>query len=112
MALYHTQIGFPAWYKAPTFVVEPKYGNHARFEAQVDRYGKINLPKTLNLANFKPIEIEVINGLITKTLFRGTLDATRDLCIVLDRTGFVKTCWVNLKTDLHRTLDRTKYDRP
>lgn len=112
MALYHTEIGFPRWFKAPTFTITPKYGNHSRFEAQCDRYGHIELPKTLNLAKMKPIEVEVLGNRVTKILFRGQLDATRDLCIVLNPDGFVRTCWVNLSTDTHRTLDRSKYNTP
>lgn len=90
----------------------PRYGDHARFEAQVDRYGKIALPKTLDLSKMKVIEVEVIDGRVTKILFRGSLDATRDLCIVLTSDMYVKTVWVNLKSDNHRTLNRAKYDLP
>jgi hypothetical protein len=112
MALYHVEIGLPKWFKSPVGVVTPKYGNHSRFEAQCDRYGHIDLPRTLDLGKMRVIEVEVLNGRVTKILFRGSLDATRDLCIVLDSTGFVRTCWVNLKTDTHRTLDRSKYTKP
>lgn len=112
MALYHAEIGFPKGFKAPTGKATPKYGNHSRFEAQCDRYGHIELPKTIDLGKMKVIEIEVLNGKVAKALFRGSLDETRDLCIVLQPDGFVRTCWVNLKTDTHRTLDRTKYAVP
>jgi hypothetical protein len=109
MVLYHAAIGLPKWFKAPTGVVAPRYGDHARFEAQVDRYGKIELPKTIDLSKFKVIEVGVDNGKVAKVLFRGPLDATRDLCIVLAANGYVKTVWVNLRSDTHRTLDRSKY---
>lgn len=110
--LFHTEVGFPKWFKAPTNVVVPRYGDHARFEAQVDRYGKINLPKTIDLSKFKAIEMEAEGTRVKKILFRGTLDERRDLCIVLQADGYARTVWVNLKTDKHRTLDRTKYNRP
>lgn len=110
--LFHTEIGLPKWFKAPTGTVTPRYGDHSRFEAQTDRYGKIALPKTIDLAKFKVIEVGTEGQRITKILFRGTLDATRDICIVLTPDCFVKTVWVNLKTDLHRTLDRSKYNTP
>lgn len=112
MDLYHFEIGFPAWFKVPTGEVQPRYGDHSRFEAQVDRYGKIQLPTSIDLSKFKVIEIGVEGKRLVKALFRGPLDETRDICIVLTATGFVKTVWVNLRTDIHRTLDRTKYIDP
>jgi hypothetical protein len=110
--LYHAEIGLPKWFKAPTATVTPRYGNHARFEAQVDRYGKITLPRTIDLSKMQVIEVEVLEGRVTKILFRGTLDATRDLCIVLTADMYVKTCWINLKSDTHKTLNKSKYNRP
>lgn len=110
--LFHTEIGLPKWFKAPTCTVTPRYGDHARFEAQVDRYGKIQLPKTIDLSKFKVIEVGAEGQRITKILFRGPLDSTRDLCIVLQPDGYARTVWVNLKTDKHRTLDRSKYNTP
>lgn len=112
MDLYHCEVGFPRWFKAPTNTIRPRYGNHARFEAKVDLYGHIDLPKTLDLSKMKVIEIGVEDGRVAKILFRGPLDSTRDLCIVIQSDGVVRTVWVNLKTDKHRTLDRTKYCIP
>lgn len=112
MDLYHTEIGLPRWFKAPTAVVTPRYGDHSRFEAKVDRYGHIELPKTLDLSKMKVIEVGVVGGRVKKILFRGSLDSRRDLCIVLVDGIFVKTVWVNLKTDAHRNLDRSKYKTP
>ncbi len=112
MLLFHMEIGFPHWFRPPTAVVAPQYGDHSRFEAQVDRYGHITLPATIDLSKFKVIEIGVEGQRVVKMLVRGRLDSTRDICIVLTSTGFVKTVWVNLRTDTHRTLDRSKYARP
>ena len=112
MDLYHIEIGFPAWFQRPTGKVRPQYGNHARFESQIDRYGRIQLPVEIDLAKFQVIEIGVEDGRLVKMLVRGQLDATRDICVVLTNTGFVKTVWVNLRTDKHRTLDRSKYLTP
>ena len=109
MDLYHTQLGFPKWFVAPKSVVKPQYGDHSRFEAQTDRYGKITLPNIIDLSKFKVIEIGVVNGKCVKVLVRGALDAKRDICIVLTNTGYVKTVWVNLNTDTHKTLDKSKY---
>lgn len=110
--LYHREIGFPAWFKKPAIKVKPQYGDHSRFESQVDRYGKIELPVEIDLAAFAVIEIGVVGNRVSKMLVRGRLDATRDICLVLTNTGFVKTVWVNLRTDTHRTLDRSKYADP
>jgi len=112
MDLYHFEVGFPAWFRRPTAVVKPEYGSHSRVEAFTDRYGDIRLPETINLAEFNVIEIGAEGTKVLKMLVRGRLDQRRDICIVLTNTGFVKTVWVNLRTDLHRTLDRSKYRRP
>lgn len=112
MFLYHVEVGFPAWYRQPTGTIRPNYGHHSRFEAQVDRYGKVQLPETLDLSACKVIEIGVENGRVAKTLFRTRLDERRDICIVITDTGFVKTVWVNLRTDRHKTLDRSRYTVP
>lgn len=110
--LYHREIGFPAWFKAPTATVTPNYGTHARKEAFEDRYGHIALPATMDLSKYTVIEMEADGAKVVKILFRGALDARRDICVAMMANGFVKTVWVNLRTDTHRTLDRSKYVKP
>lgn len=112
--LYHSEIALPAGFTAPTHRVEIDYGSHAKQEAMQDRYGSIRLPKSLTLSRMKVIEVGLDHDAkaVTKILFRGDLDETRDLCIVLiPRPGKwkCKTVWVNLKSDQHKTLDRSRY---
>lgn len=114
--LYHFEIGLPEGFEKPEQRVSINYGRHARKEAFQDRYGRITLPSSIALGSFRVIEVGMIDGKVSKILFRGTLDETRDLCIVLipgadDKPWFAKTCWINLKSDKHRTLDTTRYEK-
>lgn len=113
MDLYHSSIRLPEGFTAPSQRVSIDYGSHARSEAFADRYGKIALPATIPLSMFEVIEVGIEGGRVKKILFRGHIDSTRDLCIVLipnaNGPWFCKTVWVNLRSDLHRTLDRSKY---
>lgn len=113
--LYHSEIKLPAGFVAPTGKVELRWTSHARQEAAKDRYTNIPQFKALTLARFKVIEVGVVNGRVSKIVFRGRLDNTNDVVIVLIPNGTapwtVKTVWVNKTNDLHRTLDRSKYVR-
>lgn len=114
--LYHTDVVLPAGFKAPQQRVRVSYGPHARKEAFEDRYGQIQLPNFITLRRFRVIEVGMIGNRVSKILFRGRLDDTRDLCIVLipgvDKQPWrCKTVWVNVRTDKHRTLDTTRYEK-
>ena len=62
------------------------------------------------------LDLRAPNDLLNVGTFREyAMDALRDICIpVIPRFGhlFAKTVWVNLSSDKHRTLDRTKYSNP
>lgn len=111
--LYHAEIGFPKFFRAPLGTVRVAYGSHARRESFCDRYGVIDLPDSINLSLFKVVELGVQDGRISKMLFRGPLDRERDMCIVLvpkiGEPWFAKTVWVNLRTDKHATLNKSRY---
>jgi hypothetical protein len=112
MALYHSDVYMPQGLKLPSGTMLLEYGSHARREAMSDRYGHIKLPTSIKFEDYKVIEVEVINGKVQKVLYRGKLDEKRDLCIVImPAKRFVKTVWVNLNNDKHRTLDASKYDK-
>jgi len=113
MALYHKDVFMPPGLKLPTGSMSLNYGGHARMESIADRYGSIKLPNVIDFDNFEPIEVEVNErGKVVKVLYRGSLDNRRDLCIVIiPSKRFVKTVWVNLKTDKHKTLDTSKYHK-
>lgn len=113
--LYHFEIGLPEGFTKPDFLVKIHHGPHTRKEAFRDKYGEIKLPVFLNLKEYEVIEVGMIGDDVSKILFRGRLDETRDLCIVLiPNSGGIwksKTCWVNVKSDKHSTLDTTRYEK-
>lgn len=112
MELYHRDLGLPTGFVRPQHTVTVDYGSHARMEAMTDRYGDFYLPPKVNLSEFEVIEVGMENGKVAKILFRGELDDVRDICIVLiprRPAWFCKTVWVNVRTDTHRTLDKSKY---
>lgn len=57
---------------------------------------------------FYPFEVETDNGKVTKAVVRVKYDNKRDISIVI-RKGFIVTAWLNDNTDLHFTLDESKY---
>lgn len=113
--LYHKEVRIPPELRnLAVFKGELRYGRHAQSEANLDRYGHIELPRQFDSASADLIEVEWdrIKKQVTKCVWRQALDAQRDLVIVvMPDSGFVKTVWVNLKTDKHRTLDRSKYNK-
>jgi hypothetical protein len=110
MDLYHFEIGLPAGFIPPSQTVRVSYSRHAAKAATNDRYGQMDLPDLLPLSQGKVIEVGMENGKVAKILFRFTYDDTLDMCIVLiPGQWFAKTVWFNERTDLHRTLDRSKY---
>jgi hypothetical protein len=108
--LYHRDIGLPV--SAKKFQIgEIKliYSMHARFEAQADRYQLISLPTVLDTNKATLIEVEILGGRLNKLVWRANYSEVFDLIIVLGASGTVKTVWLNLKSDTHKTLDRSKY---
>lgn len=90
------------------------YGSHARAESMTDRYGKILLPLHLQIAEKDVFEVELDSfGTLVKFLVRVYLDQTRDLIMVLcprdEGTLFCRTVWANLRTDKHKSLQKSKY---
>lgn len=111
MDLYHSDIRLPDGFRTPVSTVAVKYSRHAERAAQNDRYGKIDLPTSLDLSTGKVIEVGVEGGKVVKVLFRFPYTRRCDLCIVLcpGRPAFCKTVWLNERTDKHVSLDRSKY---
>jgi hypothetical protein len=107
--LYHFELGFPEGLRTSFGVVSLKYTNHAKRAASNDRYGKINLPKTIDTNGAKCIEAEVTNGVASKLVYRVGYDEDLDIVMVL-RSNLVITVWFNKKSDKHKTLDASKYD--
>lgn len=114
--LYHKEIGFPDDLDMPKGfqpVVNLRYSSHATEEALADKYGEIKLPHRVDIRKGDIFEIGVRGKTVTKLAVRFSYDATRDIILIINAAdGFVRTVWFNLKTDKHRTLDRSKYGDP
>ena len=89
-----------------------QYSTHAKREALNDKFGVCTFPKTVNFAKVQVVEVEVLDNHITKFVIRGSMDSSRDLLLVVNPDGFVRTMWINLKSDNHRTLNVNNYSRP
>lgn len=111
--LWHSSIRLPANFVAPTGRVELSWTRHADSERTKDRYAEIPKFKGLTLKRFAVIEVGTEAGTVTKIVFRGRMDDTNDVVIVLIPNGnkpwTVKTAWINKRSDLHKTLDHSRY---
>ena len=115
--LYHVDA-----YGFPVLALELKYGvkdltfsRHAIQAAQNDRYGGIQLGKLgyLDLSKCTLIEVETVDNVIEKIVYRVRYDEQRDVVLaILVADWYVKTVWINLTSDMHKTLDKAPYSRP
>ena len=114
MRLFHKEVFWPAPLERlmPRGVQNAIYSNHAHRAAQNDRYGHIMLPKFFNLDEAYIFEAECY-GPDLKVVFRYPYDEVFDLVVAAipqRRSGlYVKTVWLNARTDNHKTLDKEKY---
>ncbi len=119
MNLYHSEVFLPYGAKeaASRLVFQTlRWTRHAQLELYHDRYGRLpahQVPKCFFGVAWQLIELETSDGEPTKYVFRRSAGGDRDLIIVLrpldNGEAVVVTCWTNLKTDRHATLDRSKY---
>ncbi|MCC5610593.1 hypothetical protein LC612_28540 [Nostoc sp. CHAB 5834] len=109
--LYHSDIHMPAAYRQPIYEGKLRYKEHAIIASKTDRYGSFILPDAFIAKNAVLIETEVdgVRLRAIKQVWRQRLDASRDLVLVINWDGSVRTVWLNLKTDEHRTLNRARY---
>jgi hypothetical protein len=115
--LYHKDIGFPDDLELPAGfhpIMTLRYGSHANEEALKDRYGPIRLPQRIDVRKGTTIEVGVRDDrIISKMVIRFDYDAEKDIVMVINpKDGFVRTVWFNMKSDQHKTLDRSKYADP
>lgn len=117
--LFHADVYLPAWLAAARYTGKLRYSAHARNEAVSDKYGRIELPPALNQAGGRLIEVEAVDGpngpltVASKIVWRQPLDVERDLVlVVMLADGFVRTVWVNLNDDAHRSLNTARYVQP
>jgi len=113
MDLYHSDIRLPDGFTKPTARVELVWTRHADAARTDDRYGQIPRFANVPLSMFDVIEVGVEAGKVSKMLVRGHYSADIDVCFVLipckTDKWIVKTVWQNERTDVHRTLDRSRY---
>lgn len=112
--MFHKDVFIPDFAQLPMFEGKLTYGHHARnVTLHNDKMDSIPLPPVFVAENATLIESEVnpTTGKVEKQVWRQPLDEHRDLCFAMIAGGFIKTCWVNDRTDTHSTLQRGKYIR-
>ena len=71
------------------------------------------MPVILDLKNANIFEIEVDkNNQVIKIVCRMKYDNTKDISMAImmqGSNGFVKTAWLNKKSDIHKTLNKANY---
>lgn len=113
--LYHYMVYMPA-IRLPGRI-SLLWTRHAISAAEDEGLGEEHLPRTISTAPpLLLVELEVSYGRPSKALLRIPLAATgrRDLCLVIvpDAGGIARvvTCWTNVASDTHSTLDRSRYE--
>lgn len=112
--LFHVDVFFPSYLDKiiPKGEIKLAYSQHAIREAQVDKYGLITLPAKLNIDNGRVIEVDDTKK---KIVVRYSWDNRRDVTFVVapcrrdKNRWYLVTVWSNLKSDKHKTLDKSKY---
>ena len=92
-----------------------RVSNHL-FE-HIERRHDISVQSLLNIVQglytkaIRPFEVEVDdNNKVVKIVIRVPYDNDKDISMVI-RDGFIVTYWFNDKTDRHKTLDKSKYEK-
>jgi hypothetical protein len=91
-----------------------EYSQHAKNAAQNDRFGQIELTSRLTLDTMELIEVEHDGNKIVKVVIREVgQEKNRVWAIIPTGRGkwLVKTVWINLANDKHRTLNVTPYEQ-
>lgn len=109
--LYHKDIFLPK-INLSDKIVKVNYSHHAIEAAYNDRYEEIILKDAYNFSKSDIIEVEIKNKKIVKIVARFDYNNNYDLIIVIIPQGkIIKTVWLNDKNDLHKTLNRSKYNK-
>lgn len=113
--LYHKDVNLPKRIRGlvPTGTKTLLYSKHAQKEF-ADKYGEIQPPANMCFADAVIVEVTEFGGKIDKLVLRKKHDEETDLVLVLlpcqtKDKWFVKTCWLNVKTDDHSTLDKNRF---
>lgn len=111
--LYHREVFAPqSLFKSPG-VVSLTYSHHARNAAVDDRYRDLTpyLSRYIDLDECEIVEVETVNGRITKRVVRCPIDSELTMVLVIGADGYVRTVWGNLNSDQHASLHRGRYAR-
>lgn len=113
MSLYHAQKGIPESIKnkLPKSTLWLRYSEHAKEARYSDRYGVAPEFDCIDTRAAQVIEVETVGERVEKVVYRVSVDEKLDCCLaVLVWSGKVKTVWMNRKSDLHQTVNLSKYD--
>lgn len=105
--LFHKDIGIPANLTGPSVGLQLVYSNHA-----IDQSIRKDITLPSFLSRYTLVEVEIDRKWIQKWVVRVHYSDQDDLVLVVQPDGFVRTVWLNSKTDTHKTLDRSQYARP
>ena len=109
--LFHKDVGLPQGVASPKAGMALSYGPHAKNAARDE--GLTRVPAILP-NQYQVIEMEVLRGTPLKWVLRMPMkdDPYRDLVLVVQADGFVRTIWTNDKHDTHKTLKKGVYTHP
>lgn len=117
---YHVKVSWPKRVKVllPPHGTNIKlnYGSHAKRSAIDDRHGDIYtvLPTNIVISRDTQIFEATLSDndkVLVKFGVRLRLDDIRDLVMIVMADGFVKTVWINVRSDKHDTLRKELYAR-
>lgn len=111
--LFHKDIRLPAGWKLPSVQVDLEWTKHAYRAAYTDRLGTVEPYPVLDLSCCETIEVELDGARVVKLVLRAKWNNRCDVVYVVIPNGrkpwTVKTVWLNLRSDTHQTLDRSRY---
>lgn len=102
--LYHVDV----WHPLPTPEGQQwlKYSRHSM--ARAEQKGFV-LPPWVNWADGTVVETLVSDGVVEKRVVRFPYYNDNDIVLVIQPDGFVRTAWLNARSDKHATLDTSKF---
>ncbi len=108
MNRYNAATGFPFQVDLPS-IIPLTITKHAQQAANTDRYGHITIEHYLRTDGSKLVEFETNGNFhITKIILRKSYDRVHDVVYVIVEGGVLVTCWLNKKSDTHKTLNRSR----
>lgn len=113
--LFHREVFWPKRLDKilPFGIRKLEYTGHAKRAGHTDRYGFVTLPDSVDLSKAYIFEAEEKEkGKISKFAFRlSTRPEFDTVFVAMPENGslIIKTVWINVKSDNHATLDKSKY---